>query len=84
MIQPNVTRTDLKEVRARHQHALASSSPAATLSALSDIPVLYEEVSHLRLLGIARLARATMAAAADQERDPLYYRLTASHRDKPW
>jgi hypothetical protein len=102
MTHPNVTRTDLKEVRARHQHALASSSPAATLSALSDIPVLCEEISHLRLLlGIARLtranlaaaARATLAAAADQEKDPLYYlrdelaaqgRLTSNRREKPW
>jgi hypothetical protein len=97
-----ITRTDLKEVGARHQQALASGTPSAILAALSDIPPLCEEIRHLRLLlSIARLtranlaaaARATLAAAVDHEKDPLYYlhdeltaqgRLTASHQDMSW
>ena len=95
-------RNDLKEVRARHHHALASGRPSATLAALSDIPPLCDEVRHLRLhLGIARLtranlaaaARATLAASADHERDPLSYlhdELTAQgwlptrHPERSW
>jgi hypothetical protein len=82
MNHPPVTRNDLKEVRDRHQHALASASPSATLAALSDVPPLCEEISRLRLyLGIARLTRANLAAAAratltadaDHEHEPLYY-----------
>jgi hypothetical protein len=75
-------RNNLKEVRARHQHALASGRPSATLAALADIPPLCEEIHQLRLyLGITRLtranlaaaARATLTASADHERDPLAY-----------
>jgi hypothetical protein len=102
MNHPPITRNDLKEVRARHQHALATGSPSAILTALSDIPTLCEEVSRLRLyLGIARLtranlaaaARATLTAAADHEKDPLYYLrdeltaqgiLTSQHKERPW
>lgn len=102
MNHPPVTRNELKEVRARHQHALATGSPSAILMALSDIPPLCDEVSRLRLyLGIARLtranlaaaARAALAAAADQEKDPLYYLrdelaaqgiLANRHRERPW
>jgi hypothetical protein len=102
MNHSTITRTDLKEVRARHQTALASPTPSATLAALSDIPPLCEEIRHLRLLlGIARLtcanltaaARATLSAAADNEKDPLYYlrdeltaqgRLTSTHQDMSW
>lgn len=79
---PPITRNDLQEVRARHQRALTTPTPSATLAALSDIPTLCEEVRYLRLyLGLARLSRANLAAAArvtliaasDHEPDPLYY-----------
>jgi hypothetical protein len=102
MNHPPITRNALKEVRARHQHALATGSPSAILTALSDIPPLCEEVSRLRLyLGIARLtranlaaaARATLAAANEHEKDPLYYLrdeltaqgiLTIQHQERAW
>jgi hypothetical protein len=102
MQHPTIKRNDLKEVRTRHTRALASGNPATILAALADIPPLCTEISQLRLyLGIARLtranlaaaARATLAAAADQDKDPLYYlrdeltaqgRLTSTHREMPW
>jgi hypothetical protein len=102
MHQPAAPRNDLKEVRARHRHALASGNPAVIIASLSDIPPLCDEISSLRLyLGIARLTRAnlaaagraTLAAAAEHEKDPLYYlrdeltaqgRLTSGHREMPW
>jgi hypothetical protein len=95
-------RNDLKEVRTRHRHALASGRPAVILASLADVPPLCEEVANLRLyLAIARLtranlaaaARATLAATADQEKDPLSYlrdELTAQgilsvrHGERPW
>jgi hypothetical protein len=95
-------RNDLKEVRTRHRHALASGGPAVILASLADVPLLCEEIGNLRLyLGIARLtranlaaaARATLAASADQENDPLYYLrdelaaqgiLSARHGERPW
>jgi hypothetical protein len=89
-------RNDLKEVRTRHQHALASGRPTATLAALADIPPLCYEITHLRLyLGIARMTRANLAAAAratlaathDHENDPLYYlrdELSAQARLTAW
>jgi hypothetical protein len=65
MNHPPNTRNELKEVRAHHRQALSMGTPSAILVALSDIPPLCEEVSQLRLyLGIARLTRANLAAAA--------------------
>jgi hypothetical protein len=95
-------RNDLKEVCTRHRHALATGRPTVILASLADVPPLCAEVGNLRLyLAIARLtranlaaaARATLAASAEHEKDPLYYLrdeltaqgiLSARHEGRSW